>query len=150
MNEPNSTDHSNESESAENARDQSPRPESREAFADLGAAVKRAWNAGAADAREAAKQAVPKTREEFARGFHDLAWGAAYLIGFGAAIAREIAPECVNQGWDEGVTAGQKAGVSVAEKCRQSTESEPEGERDPGVSGSEPNPGSATPGWSPA
>lgn len=116
--------HSNEEPQEPKPESESARSESREAFDNLSDAVRNAWKAGTSDAKKAAKEAVPKAKQEFERGFHDLAWGAAYVFGFGAALARELSPDCVNDGWDKGADAGRDAAAKMAEKCRRSESDE--------------------------
>ena len=96
--------------------------ETREAFRDLGDSVKKAFQAGSHDARKAAKDAVPQARQEFSKGLHDIAYGVAYLASFGVALAREITPDPVNDGFQEGSEAGRKAAEDLMEKRRQAEE----------------------------
>ncbi len=96
--------------------------ETREAFRDLGDSVKRAFQAGTSDARKAAKDAVPHAGQEFAKGLHDIAYGVAYLASFGVALAREITPEPVNDGFREGSGAGRKAAENLMKKRGQEEE----------------------------
>lgn len=105
--------------------------ETREALDDLGDAVKRLWESGCRDARRAAEDAVPRAREEFHRGLHDLAWGVAYVASFGAGLIRELAPDSVNHGWEEGHEAGKKAAEAQVEKRRRATGESGAGEGDP-------------------
>lgn len=103
----------------------------REAFDDLEDAMKRLWDSGRRDARRAAEDAVPRMREEFHRSLHDLAWGVAYVASFGAGLIREMAPDSVNHGWEEGHTAGKKAARTQAEKRRRAAEETETGGGDP-------------------
>ncbi len=105
--------------------------ETRQALDDLGDAVKRLWESGSRDARRAAEDAVPRAREEFHRGLHDLAWGVAYVASFGAGLIRELAPDSVNHGWEEGHAAGKKASEAQVEKRRRATGDTEAGEGDP-------------------
>ncbi len=115
----------------DSARRGAPRPaDAKEAFDDLGEAVKRAWEAGSRDARRAAREALPKARKEFERGIHDFAWGLAYLASFGAGLAREIVPDSVGEGWEKGSEAGSRAARDFAERQRR--------EKETGASGEEP------------
>lgn len=104
--------------------------DSRKAMEDIGDAVRRAWNAGTRDAKQTARDAMPKAREGFTRGLHDLAWGVAYLASFGVGLAREITPEAVEEGWRAGAKAGKRAAEGYAEKQRRQKET--------GVSDEEP------------
>jgi hypothetical protein len=98
------------------------RGETREALHDLGDAVKKAFRAGAHDARRAAKSAVPKAGEQFAKGLHDIAYGIAYLASFGCALVRQITPDPIADGLSEGADAGREAVEKLAEKRRQARE----------------------------
>ena len=117
-------------EGSDQSESYSPPPEgdAKQAFEDLGESFRRAWRAGTSDARRNAKDAIPRAREDFAKGLHDLTWGAAYVVSFGVTLAREIAPDCVDQGWQEGSDAGRKAAESFAEKNRKSPETSEEKE----------------------
>ena len=117
-----------------------PEGETRQAFDDLGDAFRRAWKAGTSDAKRTAKDAIPKAKEEFTKGIHDLAWGAAYLASFGVTLAREIAPDCVDRGWAEGSEAGRKAAENFAERSREKTEAAKKADDASPDSGSDPDP----------
>lgn len=134
-------DHPNEENQEPNSERESTRSESREAFDHLGDAVRNAWKAGTSDARKAAREAVPKAKQEFERGFHDLAWGAAYVFGFGAALARELSPDCVNEGWDQGAEAGRDAAEKMTEKCRRAASDGSAGPPEDGSSAPDSPPG---------
>jgi len=96
--------------------------ETRDAYRDLGDAVKKAFQAGSNDAKKAAKNAVPKAGEEFAKGLHDIAYGVAYLAAFSAEMAKELTPDPVCDGFSEGTDAGRTAAESMREKRRQNAE----------------------------
>lgn len=121
-----------------------PEGETRQAFEDLGEAFRRAWKAGTSDAKRTAEDAIPRAKEEFTKGVHELAWGAAYLASFGVTLAREVAPDCVDRGWAEGTAAGRKAAENFTERSREKeeraepSEGSPSGEDDDPASGMNP------------
>ena len=96
--------------------------DTRDPYRDLGEAVKKAFRAGTDDARKAAKDAIPKAGDEFTRGIHDIAYGLAYLASFGVAIARELTPGPMTDGFSEGTEAGRRAAEKMMEKRRKPAE----------------------------
>jgi len=92
---------------------------SREAFDDLVRAAKDAFRSGSDDARDAALNAIPRARESFNKGLHDLAYGLAYGLTFGSTLAREFTPEVMKNGFTEGSSAGREAAEGFVEKQRQ-------------------------------
>lgn len=95
------------------------RDATRDAFEDLVRSAKDAFTAGARDARDAARTAIPKAREGFGKGLHDLAYGLAYGLSFGATLAREITPENLKKGFTEGGGAGREAAEHFVDRRRQ-------------------------------
>jgi len=87
---------------------------------DLGSAFRNAVDDGVNDAKSAAKEAIPKVKEDFAKGVHDIAYGVSYALSFGATLAKEFTPDIVANGFTEGNNAGKKAATEFAEKQRAS------------------------------
>ena len=103
----------------------------REAWNDFASAWKDLFEAGSAEAKSAARNAIPSAKEEFARGLSDLAYGAAWLIHFGAAMARQAAPDPMAEGWERGAEAGKRAAESCADRFRSAKENAASEESDP-------------------
>ncbi|MCB1237830.1 MAG: hypothetical protein KDM91_22380, partial [Verrucomicrobiae bacterium] len=108
---------------------------SREAFEELSEALKKAFRAGASDAKKAIDEAVPRTKEDFSKGLHDIAYGLSYLVAFGAEMARQVTPDSVESGIAEGSAAGRDA----AEKLKRRREEAKAAD----VSGTGPEPATA-------
>jgi len=109
-----------------------PTSEEEPVFKDVSTSFKDAVKEGVEDAKEAARDTIPKVKEEFGRGVHDVAYGISFLVAFGATLAREFAPENATRGAAEGRSAGRKAAEDFAAKQRaareepEASESEPE------------------------
>jgi|GEM_PF-4262206 len=97
-----------------------------EAFRDLTDAARKAFDAGMSDAREAADSFVPRAREEFEKGTHDVAYAFAYVGAFGAALLDEITPGSVRSGFETGAAAGRRAATESARKKEEPGEESPQ------------------------
>lgn len=115
-------------------REERPHSSSKEAFEDLGRAFQEACRTGSDEAREAFEKAIPKAKDDLARGVHDLAYAIAYAASFGSTLVREVTPDNVKRGFQEGTDAGAKAADDVVRRRQRRKEEEAsssEGE-DPG------------------
>ncbi|MEX2578207.1 MAG: hypothetical protein WD342_04050 [Verrucomicrobiales bacterium] len=84
----------------------------------LARAVREAFRNGSEDARKAFEENMPKAKEDFAKGVHDVAYAVAYAASFSAALLKEVAPEPLADGVREGREAGERAARKVARERR--------------------------------
>lgn len=91
-------------------------------FDDFAESVRNAFRTGGKDAREAVDNYLPKAKEEFGKGIHDVAYAVSYAAAFGTALLREIAPEPLTDGVREGKEAGQRAADEVIRNRKEREE----------------------------
>lgn len=107
----------------------------REAFDDLTRSLRNVLNAGNREARRAIDEAIPRTKEDLAKGIHDIAYAIAYTAAFGNVLAREITPENLKDGFRNGAQSGQTAAEKLLRQRREKAEREardtPPAETDP-------------------
>jgi len=109
----------------------------REAIDDLSRSLRNVLNTGSREARRAFEEAIPKTKEDLAKGLHDIAYAIAYTGAFANVLAREITPDNLKDGFREGARSGQTAAEKMLrqrrERAERETRDEPPSESAPGT-----------------
>lgn len=121
----------------DNDESQTEEPEDKTAkapFEDFADSLRDAVKTGGKDARNAVEENLPKAKENFEKGVHDVAYALSYVAAFGTALIREIAPEPLTEGVREGKEAGRRAADEVVRnrKEREARESKFTPDDDPG------------------
>ncbi len=109
-----------------------PTSEKTESFDDISKAVKDAFKSGSEDARKAFDKAVPRAKDDIARGVHDIAYAIAYATAFGGELLKEFTPENVTSGFSQGSEAGRRAAGEVIAQ-RRAREAEQQETPEPGA-----------------
>lgn len=91
-------------------------------FRDIPGTIRDAFENGGRDARRAFDEALPKAKEDFAKGLHDIAYTVAYAAAFGGALIREITPENLKEGIRDGARTGQRAAEEMVRQRREKAE----------------------------
>jgi hypothetical protein len=86
--------------------------------------IRDAFENGGRDARRAFDEALPRVKEDFAKGLHDIAYTVAYAAAFGGAVIREITPENLKDGVRDGARSGQRAAGEMMRQRREKAERE--------------------------
>lgn len=94
-------------------------PDFSAAFEDLASAFKEAARKGRTDAKQAFEQAVPKLKQDFNKGAHDLAYAVSFAAAFGYEILRELTPDTLANGAREGQEAGRRAANDAIRRQRE-------------------------------
>lgn len=89
---------------------------------DFTESVEDAFKTGAEDAKEAFEKAIPKAKEDIAKGVHDLAYAVSYAAIFGTELLKEITPENILDGLRDGSNAGRKAAEEVVRERKEKAE----------------------------
>jgi len=109
----------------------------REAIEELSRSLRNVLNAGSREARRAIDEAIPKTKEDLAKGINDIAYAIAYTAAFGNVLAREITPENLRDSFHRGAQSGQSAAEKMLRQRREKAEREardtPHAESDSGT-----------------
>lgn len=79
---------------------------------------------GGRDARRAFDEGLPKAKQEFVKGLHDVAYTLAYAAAFGAGIVREITPDALREGLRDGAASGRRAAEEAIRRQRERAERE--------------------------
>ena len=110
---------------------------SSERVRELSEKAREAFRSGTSDAMEALEKNFPRAKEEFAKGINDASYAIGYAISFGSTMLREFSPDNVNEGFERGSQAGNKAAEEVIEHRRgcatthNASPPEDEGEEEP-------------------
>lgn len=107
----------NDHEDSQNEKSDSERGQKQ--FDDFARSVRDAVKNGGKDARDAVEKHIPKAREDFSKGVHDIAYAFSYAATFGTALLREFAPEPLTDGVREGKEAGQRAADEVVRNRKE-------------------------------
>lgn len=91
----------------------------RDPFRDIPHTIRDAFENGGRDARRAFEDALPKAKEDFSKGIHDVAYTFAYAAAFSGAVIREITPENLKDGIREGSRSGQRAAEEMMRQRRE-------------------------------
>lgn len=109
----------------------------REAIEDLTRSLRNVLNTGSREVRRSLEEALPKSKEDLAKGIHDIAYALAYTAAFGNTLAGEITPDNVKEGFREGARSGQSAAEKMLRQRREKAEREkrenPPSESTPGT-----------------
>jgi hypothetical protein len=96
-------------------QEQSRQERGRRFFEDLSTAVRR----GAEDARRAAEEAIPKVKTAAADAAYWTAYGVSFAAVFEWTVLKQITPDCVKTGCNDGVRAGREAAQNWFNRMRQ-------------------------------
>ncbi len=96
----------------------------REAFEELSKSLQNVLKTGGREVRRSLDEAIPKTREDVAKGIHDIAYAIAYTVAFSNALASEITPDNIKDGFREGAQSGQSAAEKILRQRREKAERE--------------------------
>lgn len=96
----------------------------RETLDDLSRSLTEAIQRGGRDARRKFEESMPKAKEEFGKGVHDLAYAIAYAATFGSSLLREVTPDSLRDGLREGAASGRRAADEVMRQRREKAERE--------------------------
>lgn len=109
-----------ESQAEDNNKENPPKPP----FEEFSQSIRDALKTGGEDARKAVEENMPKAKESFEKGIHDVAYAVAYVASFGTALAREFAPDPLTEGVREGKEAGRRAADEVVRNRKEREERE--------------------------
>ena len=91
-------------------------------FAHFSESVRKAFQNGGRDARRAFDEALPKAKDDLARGINDLAYALAYVTAFGGALAREITPDTMKDSLRDGTSSGKRSAEEMIRQRREKAE----------------------------
>ncbi len=94
---------------------------SKEAFHDLARSIRRAMESGSRDARKVIDEGLPKAKEDFARGIHEIAYALSYATAFGGTIIADLTPDPLKKGFRDGASSGRKAAEDVLRQRRENS-----------------------------
>ena len=103
-----------------------PQPnDAKEAFDDFRTAAKKAWEAGTSEAKKAAKDVVPRTRDAMREAAFEVIYDLAYGANFASELVKEFVPDAVTEATAKGGEAGRQAARDFMERRKNP---EPEAE----------------------
>lgn len=88
-------------------------------FEDLKDAVRKAWEAGASKARDAADEAIPKTKGAIEKAAYEVVYELAYGATFASTVVGHLVPDVLRKASKSGATAGEEAAQDFVKKRGQ-------------------------------
>ena len=83
--------------------------------------ITRAFRVGCADAKQAAKDAMPVLADALTKAAYHAAYGISFAASFPIAFLRHACPDIVKSGLNEGLAKGTSTGENLGGRCHRRT-----------------------------